>query len=273
VTGSRFRVGCTGWGYDDWREAGFYPPGTSASEYLERYARVFDVAEVDSSYYAAPSPAQTRRWAESTPSGFTFTVKFPGDITHKARLRDVADPLNTFLTGIEPLRQAGKLGPLLLQLPPGFSRNADGPHLEAFLEQVPDQYRLAVELRHPSWFVPETYRTLERRGAALVWSINQYAPTPPMVTADFVYSRFIGDRALDKFSHVQRDQTPEMREWRERFLSEARAAKAIYILLNNHYMGFAPATAQAMQRILELPEADLTAAARDRKQRSLIDFG
>lgn len=269
---TRYRVGCTGWGYDEWREAGFYPPGTPASEYLPRYARVFDLAEVDSTYYAAPTLGQTVRWAEATPKGFTFTMKVPGDITHKANLRPSHEMVDAFLTALDPLRRAGKLGPLLLQLPATFTRDHDARALEDFLAALPATLRIAVELRHRSWWTPATYRLLESRGAALVWSVNHYTETPPVVTADFLYARFIGDRALTRFNGIQRDKTGELRSWRQHFEEEGAAAQEAFVLLNNHFMGFAPITARIMQETLGVPPADLSAAARDAGQRSLGDF-
>jgi len=251
---SRYRIGCTGWGYDEWREAGFYPPGAAAGEFLERYARVFPLAEVDATYYAAPSREQVARWAAATPAGFTFTVKLPGSITHQAALRGAEDAFEAFLRAAN------------------FTRWKDEAALREFLALVPAPYRVAVELRHHGWWRPETYRLLEAHGASLVWSVNQYADTPPVVTADFLYARFIGDRALTRFDGIQRDKTEEMRRWRDRFETEGAAAREVFVLLNNHYMGYAPATAVRMQEVLGLPPADLTAAARDRAQRALGDY-
>lgn len=267
----KYRVGCTGWGYDDWR-GGFYPPGTPAREYLERYSRVFDLVEVDSSYYRIPRREDVARWAVVTPAGFMFTPKFPSDITHKARLRDAGELLDRYLSALGPLRRTEKLGPLVMQMPASFTRDKDAAALEAFVNLIPREYRLAVELRHKSWWNADTRRVLEDRGAALVWSVNQYAETPPEVTADFVYARFIGDRAITKFDTIQRDLTEEMRVWKKRFENEGKSAHEVLVLLNNHFMGFAPVTAVRMQMILGLEPADITKAARDTGQRGLGDF-
>ncbi len=67
----KLRVGCSGWGYDDWL-GGFYPPGTPKSDYLKLYGSVFDCVEVDSSFYRNPGPAMTKGWYKSTPPGFLF---------------------------------------------------------------------------------------------------------------------------------------------------------------------------------------------------------
>ena len=262
-------MGCTGWGYDDWR-GGFYPQGAQPVDYLERYARVFDLTEVDSSFYQAPTPQQTARWAFVTPPGFTFALKFPRAITHEARLRDVRDKTDAFLAALAPLRTAGKLGPLVLQFPASFAREPNAKALDDFLSWFPRDYALCVELRHESWWVPDTYRALSAANATLVWSYTESGRTPPVLTTDHVYARLIGDRAITKYDRVQRDATPEMRYWRERFEDEGRSARDAMVLVNNQLMGFAPGAAALMMQTLGLPKPDLTLAQRDAGQQSLF---
>ncbi len=84
----KLRVGCSGWGYDDWL-GGFYPPDTPKSDYLKLYSGVFDCVEVDSSFYRNPGPAMTKGWYKSTPPGFLFAMKMPKRITHEKKLKGV----------------------------------------------------------------------------------------------------------------------------------------------------------------------------------------
>ena len=268
----RYRVGCTGWGYDDW-VGPFYPPGAQPAEYLGRYARVFDTVEVDSSFYRAPSAFLARRWASQTPDGFLFSVKVPQDVTHKAREPFNAGALATFLSGIEPLRTAQRLGPLVAQFPPSFREPSGSARLGEILDAIPRSYALAVELRHASWWGRETLARLEERHAALVWSVYPGVHPPHRTTAEFVYARFVGDRALTKFDRIQRDGRPLMEEMKRHFDDEGRSARDIFVLLNNHYMGFGPGTAQVMQEVLGVPKADLTAAGRAAGQQELERFG
>jgi uncharacterized protein YecE (DUF72 family) len=265
---SRFVVGCTGWGYDDWK-GGFYPSGTEAGEYLQRYARVFKLAEVDSTYYQSPSRSLVARWASVTPPGFRFVPKLPGAITHEAKLRNVEAPLESYHAAVEPLRTAGKLRAVLASFPPSFTREKDGDALDEFLAAWPSATPLAVELRHKSWWVPDTYRALEAADAPLVWSVSEYGRTPPVVTSTWLYARMIGDRALSRFDRVQRDLTDEMRYWRQKFEDEGVSAEEVLVLLNNHFMGHAPATAVRMHEVLGLPPPDLSAAMRPVGQSSL----
>jgi uncharacterized protein YecE (DUF72 family) len=264
-------VGCMGWSYEDW-VGPFYPVGAPASEFLPRYARVFDLTEVDSTFYRTPSPFLTRRWAAVTPPGFRFTAKIPREVTHDPIGPDWETKVAAFLASLTPLREAGKLGPLVAQFPPSMKRSGGAPRLERLLGQVPPEYRLAVELRHNSWWVEETFEALEARGAALVWSVYPGVAPPFRQTADFLYSRFVGDRALTKFDHLQRDLRPTMQTMVQQFREQGRSAGEIYALVNNHFMGFGPGTARLLQEILGQAPADLSLAGRDEGQRRLTEF-
>ncbi len=256
----RYWVGCSGWSYDDWR-GGFYPADAAAGEYLARYARVFDVTEVDSSFYRPPTPFLVRRWAEQTPAGFRFALKIPRDVTHRPS-PESPEILRRFLESLRPLADVGKLGPLVAQFPPSFHRDTGLGRLTAILEGVPRPFPLAVELRHRSWWSTETLRLLEARGAALVWSVYPGVTPPFAATADFLYARFVGDRALEKFDRIQRDRRGEMEAMARHFREEGASALEIYALVNNHFMGFGPGSAQILREVLGLPPVDLTAAQR-----------
>src|SRR2546426_8952230 len=65
----KLRVGCSGWGYDDWL-GGFYPPDPPKSPYLKLYSGDFDCVEVDSFLYRTPGAARTKRRYKFTPPGF-----------------------------------------------------------------------------------------------------------------------------------------------------------------------------------------------------------
>jgi len=268
----RYRVGCTGWGYDDWRGP-FYPTGSPAGEYLERYARVFDLTEVDSSFYRAPSLFLTRRWAGQTPDGFEFALKIPQDVTHRPKDPFASELLATFLAHLEPIRAAGKLGPLVAQFPPSFRREAGAGRLAEILRAIPESFRVAVELRHASWWSPETWSLLEERRAALIWSVYPGVHPPYRVTSDFLYARFVGDRALTEFDRLQRDGRPAMEEMKRHFEDEGLSARDVFVLLNNHFMGFGPGTAALVQEVLGVPKADLSLAGREPGQQDLSRFG
>ena len=266
----RYRIGCTGWGYNDWYGV-LFPRSTDPNEALPRYARAFGVVEVESTYYAVPKKELTARWAASVPDGFEFSLKFPSDISHKAQLEEVDDAVADFLAAIEPLREAGKLGPLLLQLPPSFRRDKEREErLHEFLARWPRGRRLAIELRHESWWAPETYRAFEAAGVALAWATTEHGVTPAVSTAEHGYLRLVGDRVLTKYDRQQRNYEDDMRDWRARLEGEDGSTREWYVFVNNHYEGYAPSSAARLADILGAPRPDLGAAMRGEKQRSLF---
>jgi len=147
-----------------------FPPGTRSTEFLARYAEVFNTVEGNTTFYALPSPDTVARWNEQTPGEFRFCFKFPREITHDKLLVDCATELATFLARIEPL--GDKIGTLFLQLPPRFGP-AQLPRLQAFFAGLPGNHHYAVELRDLAFFIPgpeqdEVISLLRERGVDIV---------------------------------------------------------------------------------------------------------
>jgi len=265
------RIGCVGYSYDFW-VGPFYPKRTPQEEFLKRYGKVFDLVEVDSTFYVIPQPATTGEWREAVPPGFLFAAKFPRVITHELEFGETAEPTGRFFRAIEPLRP--KIGPLVVQLPPSFAYSRGRGRLFAFLDELPDGYRYAVEFRHGSWMHGAVFQELRRRGIALVWNEVVYVDTVPEITADFVYLRFVGDRSLDKLGWIQIDRTAEMRKWAARLRGAEEHVGRAYVLFNNHFAGFGPASANAFRAMLDLPAVDFAAVyTPDAGQMRLGDFG
>ncbi len=109
-------------------------------------------------------------------------------LTHIKRLKDPEEFLKRFLGTLEGLERAGRLGPLLFQLPPNFK--ADQGVLAEFLRCVPRAVRAAFEFRHDSWFTDATWDTLRARNIALCVAETEERNTPDVVTADYAYYRY-----------------------------------------------------------------------------------
>jgi len=73
--------------------------------------------EVNFTFRQLVKETTTQKWIEETPPAFRFGVKAHQVITHIKRLKGTVDFVPRFLSTIEPLAQAGKLGPVLFQLP------------------------------------------------------------------------------------------------------------------------------------------------------------
>lgn len=156
------RIGCAGWSLAAAHAARFAAEGT----HLERYARVFNAVEINSSFYR-PHKSQTyRKWAASVPDGFRFSVKMPKSISHRKRLRGCAVELEVFLDQVRNLDKT--LGCLLLQLPPSLAFEA--AIALPFMEQLGALHAGAIvcEPRHVSWFSALVSRALRERGIARV---------------------------------------------------------------------------------------------------------
>lgn len=161
-----YYLGCPGWATKTW-VGRLFPTATRPTEFLERYARVFNTVEGNTTFYALPTHDVVKRWDADTPPHFRFCFKFPKIITHDKQLVDAGDDVAIFLDRIAPL--GDKLGTLFLQLPPQFGA-AQLPRLAAFLDRLPRGHRYGVELRHPELFVEDhdVYALLRERGVDLV---------------------------------------------------------------------------------------------------------
>ena len=161
-------AGTSGWAYPLWKPA-FYPAKLPAKRFLEHYASRLNSVEVNYTFRAFPTATTLAGWLAATPAGFRFSFKAPQRITHFSRLRDCHEIVGRFVDVLEPMRAAGKLGPLLFQLPPNFK--ADPALLADFLSAPalagPAPPMVAFEFRHESWFAEETYAVLRLHNAAL----------------------------------------------------------------------------------------------------------
>ena len=143
-------LGCPVWACGQWGGQ-VYPAVTPRSGWLPWYSQTFNTVEGNSTFHALPQPSAIKRWAEQATEGFRFALKFPRTISHDLQLENSQAATSEFLTRIEPLRAAGRLGPAFLQLGPRFGPERF-PVLARFLKRFPQDFPWAVELRHVDWF-------------------------------------------------------------------------------------------------------------------------
>jgi uncharacterized protein YecE (DUF72 family) len=235
-------VGCSGWQYADWRGA-FYPDALPQRRWLEHYASVFATVEVNSTFYRLPSRDAVARWAEQVPPGFRFTVKVSRFATHMKRLTTVADSARRLAERIEPLADAGLMGPWLWQLPGNFRR--DDHRLAAALAELPPG-RHALEFRDESWFREPVWELLRAHGVAAVIADDVRRPLPPTpLTTDWTLIRFhYGHRGRrGNYSET------ELAQWAAR-VDALRAQAEVWAYFNNDWEAFAPRNAVALTRML-----------------------
>jgi len=180
-------VGTSGWAYPTWKPA-FYPEKLAQKKFLNYYATKLNAVEVNYSFRQLVKETTIQNWIAETPDHFRFTIKAHQVLTHIKRLKDTDEFLKRFLGTLEALERAGRLGPLLFQLPPNFK--ADQTVLAEFLKCLPRTVRAAFEFRHDSWLTDATWNTLRQRNIALCIAETEERTTPDIVTADFAYYRY-----------------------------------------------------------------------------------
>lgn len=246
-------VGCSGWSYSSW-EGHFYPKGTKPKDYLAYYSKVFDYVEIDSSFYRIPNTFMTARWSKVTPDNFRFTAKIPKSVTHDKRLgQGIDSDMEYFYKSFQPLKS--KVLALLLQLPPSMSMKEGLKKIQTF--PFERGYIYAVEARHKTWFTQEVYDAFKDLNICLVWNQLDAIKAPQVLTTDFAYIRFIGDRSIDEkdFDKIQKNRSKEMKGWADALKRAKKEVRLAIVAANNHYAGFGPGTANAFRRMIGLDEA------------------
>jgi uncharacterized protein YecE (DUF72 family) len=235
-------VGTSGWAYPSWKPD-FYPAKLAQKKFLSHYATQLNTVEVNFTFRQLVKETTIQNWMQETPAHFRFGIKAHQVITHIKRLKGTEDFVPRFLATIEPLASAGKLGPVLFQLPPNLK--ADAALLKDFLALLPRALPAAFEFRHDSWFSDATWELLKSYGVALCVAETEERTTPDVVTAAFVYYRFrkpnytgeerramvarIGEHMTagrDVFAYFKHEETPEGALYAVELLREARGPRA-----------------------------------------------
>ncbi len=260
---SSLRIGISGWTYAGWRGV-FYPKGLAQQKELEFASRQHNTIEINGSFYSLQRPSSYQHWYAETPSGFVFAIKGPRFVTHMKKLREVETPLaNFFASGLLALRE--KLGPILWQFPPNFGWNEERfRHFFALLPantreaaklakhhneklkhgaiietDINRRLRYAVEIRHPSFLVPEFFALLREYKIAFVFADTAGKwPYAEELTADFVYLRLHGSEQLYVSGYSDRELeswASRIRRWRG-----GKKARDTYVYFDNDAKVHAP---------------------------------
>ncbi|MGQ9472636.1 MAG: DUF72 domain-containing protein [Candidatus Caldatribacteriaceae bacterium] len=276
-------------------EVNFYPPTVKTpTQRLQFYASIFNTVEVDSSFYTFIAEQNAQKWAERTPAQFLFNYKafslFTFHFTTRKNLpsfllaelppswqwkdslnaRDLPQEflrlgLQAFLSSLQPLQKAQKIGYLLFQFPPWFEKRADNvSYLEWLQEEIGD-FPVAIEFRHRSWLKPEerkdTLTLLKRLRFAYVCVDEPQLPwtVPPVVahTVPFLVVRFHGRNAVswqkkkasvwERFNYLYGEE--ELQKWAN-IIKSQKEVERIFLLFNNCFRNYAVCNAQMMQKLL-----------------------
>ena len=195
-------IGTSGWSYPTWKPA-FFPEQLPAKRFLEFYSTRLNAVELNATFKRMPAANVIQAWIAAAAPGFRFAAKAHQSITHFKRLKEADESMRFFLRSLEPMRESGKLGPVLFQLPPNLK--ADIGLLDAFVQVLPQAYKFAFEFRHESWFADPVYEILRKKNVALCWAESEKIVTPRVSTADFLYFRL----RLPEFDEAQVNKIAE----------------------------------------------------------------
>jgi uncharacterized protein YecE (DUF72 family) len=261
------RVGPAGWSYADW--AGIvYPPRKPAGFHEAAYlSQFFDTIEINTSFYQPLRPDHCKHWIEFVAANprFMFTAKLWQRFTHEQG--GGAEDERAVRAGFDVLRDAGKLGAVLLQFPFSFHRTEENVgYLASLLKRFAD-YPLVVEVRHATWNDKAFYAMLHERGVGFC-NIDQpvigrsMKPTD-RATARISYVRLHGRRydswfsddpeapASERYNYLYTEE--ELAPWASRIRHVAEDSHPTYVIANNHFEG--KAVVNALQLVSALTHA------------------
>ncbi len=260
-------LGTAGWDYKDWIGP-FYPKKLDKAHHLEFFSKYFSIVEINSTFYNLPSEDMVINWNNRVPKPFRFIVKIWQKITHELNSSELENRIFEFFSRIRPLNE--KIFGFLLQFPPWFKFTED--HLEQLIyliKKIPSKYKYIVELRDNSWFNPEILSKFIN-GENIILGTTYMPGIVPYYKENqqYYYIRLIGDRELNIFNRIRRDQKEAMLNLDENIqkLMNIPNIYEIFIIVNNHFQGFAPESINNLKKKFGLPYRSFT------NQKSLTDF-
>jgi uncharacterized protein YecE (DUF72 family) len=258
----QIRVGPAGWSYPDWEGIVYPRPKPRDFHEAEYLARFFDTIEINTTFYSPPSVQMAKGWARRVAHNpnFKFTAKLWQRFTHERNANRQAEKV--FKEGLAPLREAGRLGALLLQFPWSFKNTRENREYLGGLVVEFMEYPLVLEVRHNSWNEPETFRMLAELGVGFC-NIDQpvigrsLGPSDRS-TASVGYVRLHGrnyehwftaeDRPEERYNYLY--SMEELEPWAQRIRNIAERSDVTYVITNNHFQGKAIANALQLINLL-----------------------
>ncbi|MEM0157757.1 MAG: DUF72 domain-containing protein [Thermoplasmataceae archaeon] len=262
-------LGCSGWAYTDWNGV-FYPRGSSGS--LSYYGKFFNSVEVNVTFYRPVAPDTIIRWINTARkmSGFRFSVKVPGAITHELLLHDVksaVEEMEKFSEStLRPLSEAHLSGALLVQLPP-FLRESHAGNLDMLISSVDIHgFRGVLEFRNVSLTASPAIMKISRDAGYAPANIDSPVSKLENFTDyghGFSYFRFHGRNAASWFTS---DPDPSARYRYKYSMDELHdlsgyvkrsmeVGDEVFVYFNNHPAGNAPQNARDFAGIIGIESA------------------
>ncbi len=252
-------LGTAGFSYKDWVGT-YYPESLPPRDWLSFYAREFRTCEINSTYYAVPSPATMQAMANKTGEGFLFAIKANQEITHQRQ--ECARACTAFREALQPLLDNGKLGCVLAQFPYSFDYNKSNWEYLAQLRQNLKDLPLVIEFRNARWLKVDVFAWLRRYDMGFCCVDEPQLPNliPPVceVTGKIGYVRFHGRNKEKWWQHEQAYERydysyppEELDEWVPRIKKLADTTDKTFVFANNHWRAQAITTIRQLQMMLD----------------------
>ena len=263
----KISLGCAGWDYKDWVGT-FYPKQLDRYNHLEFYSNYFDIIEINSTFYNIPKEATVVNWYNQVPSNFKFVVKVWQKITHNLNDSDFDYLISQFFYRLSSLKE--KTFAYLLQFPPWFKFTEKNiAQLIILANELPPEHKYVIELRNNSWFTEGIVSEIIDRpnfilGTTYMPGINAHY----LKNQNCYYIRLIGDRELNEFDRIQRNQEERINDLVRnlQLLEKKPNIYEILIIVNNHFQGNAPESINLLKKRLNLPIKEFNL------QRKLSDY-
>jgi uncharacterized protein YecE (DUF72 family) len=249
---SKLYIGTSGWHYNDWLLS-FYPKDVTGYNELKYHSGHFNTVENNSSFYRISKESTYKTWSRMVPEDYVFSMKLNKSVTHIDRLEltdTVRQNIEYILSSTQVLQN--KLGAIVIQLPPSFRYDLE--KVDAFLDYFTKQiqklefrFDVAIEFRHKSWFIKDTYDMLKTYNVALVASQSSRYPEAWESTANFTYIRMHGPEKL--FSSTY--STEQLEKLGEYIRSISPKMKRVYVYFNNDFHGYALENAKELIKMLK----------------------
>ena len=232
-------AGCAKWGRKEW-VGKIYPPKTKDANFLDEYVKHFNCIELNATFYQTYGPETISKWktkADANPN-FKFCPKFSQSISHIRRLKNAEEITTSYYEGI--MAFGDKLGPLFLQLSDNYTPKSL-PELTAYLESLPTDVPVFVELRHKDWFaVPENKQavfSLFKRlnvGSILTDASGRRDCLHMMLSTPHAFIRFVGN-SLHPTDYARCD------EWVDRIVQwKEQGLQSVWFFMHQHDERYSP---------------------------------
>lgn len=227
-------VGCAKWGRKEWVGM-IYPPKTKEANFLDEYVKHFNSIELNAVFYNMPKKEQVNAWrekAEASRSDFKFFPKFTQSISHMKRLKGAEEVTSQYLDSISEFGDT--LGPAFLQLSDNFGPN-NFDVLRNYLEHLPKDYDVFVEVRHKDWYADlavrkdlfEMMRDL-KKGSIITDASGRRDCVHMELTTPDAFIRFVGNGLHPTdFSRID-SWVDRLADWKDKGLNK------IYFFLHQH---------------------------------------